>query len=104
MTEPTFRVVWPLGRSTTEAIEAKPRIADLSGKTIGNLSHGGFRDQEIRPIVEEELKKRYPGIDFIAPEVFGNFHGPTGGADVLAALPAKFKELGVDAVITGIGS
>jgi hypothetical protein len=104
MTEPTYRVVWPLGRSTSTAVESKPRIADLRGKTIAHLSHGGFRDQEIRPIVEEVLAKRYPDIRFVSHDVFGNFHDARNGPAVLASLPEKFAEHGVDAVITGIGS
>jgi hypothetical protein len=104
MNEPTYEVVWPLGRSTVKEIEAKPRIADLSKITIGNLSHGGFRDQEIRPIVEETMKERYPGIRFVGPAEFGNIHGPRGGHEELAALPGRLKQYGIDAVITGIGS
>ena len=104
MSEPTYRVVWPLGKSTVQAVEMKPRIADLAGKTIGNLSHGGFRDQEIRPIVEETLTKRYPGIKFVPHTVFGDIHGPRHGADALPSLAANLRAHGCDAVITGIGS
>jgi hypothetical protein len=104
MSDPKYSVVWPLGRSTVKEIEAKPRISDLSTITIGHLSHGGFRDQEIRPIVEEVLKERYPGIRFVGPAEFGNIHGPRGGHEELAALPGNLKKYGIDAVITGIGS
>ena len=104
MSEPTYKVVWPLGRATSASVEAKPRIADLAGKTICQLSHGGFRDQEIRPVVEEALATQFPGIKFVDHAVFGNIHGPTGGLEVLAALPDKLSEYGCDAVITGIGS
>jgi hypothetical protein len=104
MSEPEYKVVWPLGKSTTTMVNAKPRIGDLAGKTIGNLSHGGFRDDEIRPIVEETLSKRYPGIRFVPASAFGSIHGPTHGAQALAALAANLKKHGCDAVITGIGS
>jgi hypothetical protein len=103
MSEPVYKVVWPLGKSTCQIVSMKPRIADLAGKTIGNLSHGGFRDQEVRPIVEEVLSKQFPGIKFIDHPVFGNIHGTTGPA-TLAALPEKLHKHGCDAVITGIGS
>jgi hypothetical protein len=79
-------------------------MADLAGKTICQLSHGGFRDQEIRPVVEATLAKQFAGIKFIDHTVFGNFHGPQGSAEVIAALPAKLREQRCDAVITGIGS
>jgi hypothetical protein len=82
----------------------QPRIADLAGKTICHLSHEGFRDQEIRPIVEEVLSARYPGVKFVPYTSFGNIHGPRHGAEVIAALPDNLQEYGCDAVITGIGS
>ena len=103
MSEPVYRVVWPLGRSTSKKLAMQARIGDLSGKTIGNLSHGGFRDPEIRPIVEEVLAKQYPGIKFIDHSAFGYIHGRDPAA-ALAALPDNLKKHGVDAVITGIGS
>lgn len=103
MSEPTYKVVWPLGRSTSKSVAAKPRIADLNKVTVGHLSHGGFRDPEVRPILEAALTRRYPGIKFVDHEFFGNIHGRDGHI-VQAALPGKLKEAGVDAVITGIGS
>jgi len=103
MSEPVYRAVWPLGKSTSQAVIAKPRIAELSGKTIGNLTHGGFRDQEIRPILEEALNRQFTGMQFIDHTVFGHIHG-TDGPSNMAALPAKLAEKGCDAVIVGIGS
>jgi hypothetical protein len=85
-------------------LEMKARIGDLAGKTICHLSHGGFRDQEIRPIVEETLSKHYAGIRFVDHSVFGNIHGPRHSAEVIAALPENLRQQGCDAVITGIGS
>ena len=103
MGEPIYKVVWPLGKSDYQIVSMKPRITDLSGKTVGELSHGGFRDQEIRPIVEETLSKQFPGIKFVDHTAFGNIHGPNE-AKVVAALPANLHKHGVDAAITGIGS
>lgn len=103
MNEPTYKVVWPLGRSTVAAATLKPRLESLNGKTIAHLSHFGFRDQEIRPIVREKLQELYPDVRFIDETVFGNIKG-RDEAQVLAGLPARFKEYEVDAVITGIGS
>jgi hypothetical protein len=98
-----YKAVWPLGRSTVRATSLKPRLDTLNGKTIAHLSHFGFRDQEIRPIVKESLRKQFPEVRFIDEEVFGNIKG-RDEAQVLAGLPAKFREYGADAVITGIGS
>jgi hypothetical protein len=104
MNEPVYEVTWPLGRSTVKEIEAKPRIADLCKATIGHLSHYGFRHDEMRPVIEEAMKERYPGIKFVGPEEFGNIHGPRHGKDALPLLPGNLRKYGVDAVITGVGS
>jgi hypothetical protein len=103
MSEPAYQVVWPLGKSTAQIVSMQPRIDDLRGKTICELSHGGFRDQEIRPIVEDVLSKQIPGIRFIDHTAFGNIHGPNE-AEVLAALPDNLEKNWCDAVISGIGS
>lgn len=104
MKEPVYEVLWPLGRSTVKEIDAKPRVSDLSKATIGHLSHYGFRHDEMIPVVEEVMKERYPGISFVGPDEFGNIHGPRHGKDTLPVLPEKLAALGVDAVITGVGS
>ncbi len=103
MSEPTYQVVWPLGKSTYQIVAMQSRIKDLASITVGELSHGGFRDQEIRPLVEETLAKQFPGIKFIDHTVFGNIHG-RNEAEVVAALPENLRQHKVDAVITGIGS
>jgi hypothetical protein len=54
-------------------------------------------------MIEQELSKRYPGVKFIGPDAFGNTHGGDEH-EVIAGLPEKLKELGVDAVISGIGA
>ena len=51
---------------------------------------------------EKELPKRFPGIKLISWKEFGEIHG-ADEREVLAALPQKFKEMGVDAVICGVG-
>ena len=104
MTEPVYKVLWPLGRSTVQEIEAKPRISDLSKATIAHLSHYGFRHDEMIPVIEKVMTEQYPGISFVGPDEFGNIHGPRHGLDTLPVLPDKLKQYGVDAVITGVGS
>lgn len=103
MSEPVYDVVWPLGKSTYQIVSMQPRIADFAGKTIGELSHGGFRDQEIRPLLEEALRQRFAGLKFVDHTVFGNIHG-RNEAEVVAALPERLHKHRVDAVIAGIGS
>jgi hypothetical protein len=49
---------------------------------------------------EAELAKRYRGIRFVSWKEFGEIHG-ANEKDVLASLPGKFRQFGVDAVICG---
>ncbi len=37
LSEPVYEVVWPLGRSAYDTRAPNARIADLSGKTVGEL-------------------------------------------------------------------
>ena len=103
MSESEYKVVWPLGKSAYKTVSLKSRIVDLRGKTICELSHSAFRDQEVRPLLREALSKRYPGIKFVEYSDFGNIHGPKED-DVIATLPTKLREYGCDAVISGIGA
>ena len=98
-----FRVVSPKGMPASKERSVAPSLPDLNGKVIGELWDYSFRGDETFPIIEECLKKRYPDIRFVNYEVFGNFHDPAKEAAMMAALPAKLKETGVDAVIVGNG-
>ena len=96
-----YDVVWPRGEKSMELAPLAKRLDNLEGKTVAQVWDFLFRGDEIFPILEEELRKRYPGIDFVSYDVFGSTHGDEEH-DVLAALPAQLKELGVDAVISGM--
>ena len=74
--EPVYNVVWPLGPSAYKTRAPEPRIADLNGKTIGELWDYLFRGEDIFPLVRAQLKARFPGIKFVTYDVFGNVHGP----------------------------
>lgn len=96
-----YEVVWPRGKKTVKVTHLAKRLDTLEGKTIGQLWDNVFRGDEIFPILEEELAKRYPGIKFINYELFGSIHGDEE-RKVLADLPGKLKRFGVDAVISGM--
>ena len=102
MNEANYQVVWPLGKLAYRNVALQPRIADLNGKTICELSDYSFRGEEIFPIVRESLRKIYPGIKFAEYTQFGNTHGSTE-AEVIRTLPAMLKEHGCDGVISGVG-
>lgn len=98
--EPTYDVVWPLGHEVQEELTFGDRLADLNGKTIAELQD--VPDGRWFPVLREELKRRYPGLKIVDYETFGLTHGPDE-RQVVAELPAKLKEFGVDAVISGVG-
>ena len=102
MKEPGYEIVWPLGKMVTENITPARRIADLSGKTICELSDYGFRAEEIFPLIRASLSRLYPGIRFIEYDNFGNIHGLRED-EVVATLAEKLRQYGCDAVISGVG-
>lgn len=97
-----YETVWPRGKQQQKLESPAPRLPDLSGKTIALIWNYVFRGEEIFPLLEQEITKRFPGVKFIGPDQFGNTHG-SDERQVLAELPARLKEFGVDAVISGNG-
>jgi hypothetical protein len=78
-----------------------PRLETLAGKTIGQLWDDLFRGDEIFPMLEAALARRFPGVRFVGHSTFGSTHGAEEH-DVLKNLPARMREHGVDAVISGM--
>ena len=101
-TNAEYEVVWPRGRRQQELEEPAARLPDLDGKTIAFVWNFVFRGEEIFPLLQKEIEQRYPSARFVGPEVFGNTHG-SDEREVLEDLPARLKEFGVDAVISGNG-
>ena len=105
--EPQFEVVWPLGRSAYSRASLSPRLPDLSGKTICELSHFEYKGEEIFPALEDALRKRYKDIKFVSYETFGNFRDPRIYGVELEKYPGLRGLLlkhGCDAVIVGVGA
>ena len=98
----TYSVVWPRSPKTAELTPLAPRHAGLGGKKIAFLWDYLFRGDEIFPILESELKGRYPGIEFVGHETFGSTHGDQEH-EILANLPDNIRKLGIDAVVSGMG-
>ena len=101
--ESTYEVVWPLGRSVTEAFAPSSRLPDLSGKTIAQLSLGSFRSDDMFGRLREHMSTRFPDIKFVDASVFGRIHG-RDEFEVIAALPDKLRAHGVDAAISAVGA
>ena len=103
MAEPgKFEVVWPRSRQVTGVRPMAPRLKTLEGKKVAELWDFLFRGDEAFAMLEDGLKERYPGIEFVNWREFGNTHGEDE-AKILAGLPARLKEMGVSAVISGMG-
>jgi hypothetical protein len=96
-----YRVVWPRGARTVQTADVAPRLRTLEGKTIAQLWDDLFRGDEIFPILEAELGRRFSGVRFVRYDVFGSTHG-RDEARVLAELPDKLRQHEVDAVISGM--
>ena len=96
-----YEAYWPRSARQQRTRALAPRLATLEGKTVAQIWDFLFKGDEVFALLEEGLKKRYPGIRFVSWREFGSTHGGEE-KEALAALPRRFKELGVDAVISGM--
>jgi hypothetical protein len=102
MSSTEYEVVWPRSPRTITINPVAKRLDTLRGKTVAQLWDYIFRGDEIFPILEEELGKRFPEVKFINYNVFGSTHGDKE-REVVASIAAKLKQYQVDAVISGMG-
>jgi len=96
-----FEAYWPRGARQQKTRALAPRLDTLEGKTVAQLWDYLFKGDEVFALLEEGLKKQFPGVKFVSWRDLGSTHGGDE-KETLAALPARFKELGVDAVISGM--
>jgi len=101
-TEPVFDVVWPKSPLGVQARRPATRLASLRGARIGFVWDYVFRGEELFPILEEELKSRFEGIEVIGYDTFGNIHGGDEASRV-QQLPHVLANYRVDAVVCGNG-
>lgn len=98
-----FKVLWPRAARQVKQKSLAPRLGTLEGKTIAQLWDYLFRGDKVFDALEEGIKARYPGARFVKWSEFGNMHG-ANEMELLAGLPQRFKELGVDAAISAIAA
>ena len=102
--EPSFEVVWPLGKTVMRPhVDLAPPLADLDGKTIGEMWNWKFRGDQIYAMLNEELRKRYPNIKIVSHMTMGDTHDTNERAFV-ANLPELLRQHGCDAVISNVGA
>lgn len=97
-----LQVVWPGARRVVEQAALARRPDRLEGLRVAQIWDHLFHGDKVFALLEESLRQRVPGIQFISWKAFGSTHG-AGEAEVLRALPARLKELGADVVISAIG-
>jgi hypothetical protein len=100
--EDYHEVVWPRGRRTAEPAALARRLGTLQGKTVAFLWDSVFRGDEIFPVLEAELARRFPGVRFVPWDAFGSIFG---GAEsrTIAELPDRLRHHGADAVVSAVG-
>ena len=96
-----YEAYWPRAPRQQLRRELAPRLESLEGKTVAQLWDQLFKGDVVFDVLEEGLKARYPGIKFVSWREFGSTHGGEE-REALAALPQRLKDLGVDAVLSGM--
>ena len=96
-----YEAHWPRAPRQQLRRELAPRLDSLEGKKVAQLWDELFKGDVVFELLEEGLRKRYPGIKFVSWRTFGSTHGGKE-KEVLAALPQRLKDLGVDAVVSGM--
>lgn len=94
-----YEVVWPSGERRQRMRPLAERLDTLNGKTVAQLWDFLFAGDEVFIALEEELRAKYPDVGFVSWREFGSTHA-VNEKELLASLPQRFRELGVDAAIS----
>lgn len=94
-----YEVVWPSGERKQKQRPLAKRLDTLNGKTIAQLWDFLFAGDQVFTALEDKLREMYPGVKFVSWREFGSTHA-VNEKELLASLPQRFKELGVDAAIS----
>jgi hypothetical protein len=100
--EPTYDVVWPKSPLGAQARRPATRLSTLTGKRIAFVWDHLFRGEELFPVLADELRRRYEGLDIVDYDVFGNLHGPDEH-ELVRGLPAALAMHRIDGVVSGNG-
>ena len=101
-----YKVLSPLGESKVEVVPPAPRLPDLRGKTICEVTNASFKSEVTFPIIRELLQKRYPDVRVIPYTEFPVHYVQGSSTQMLQWVDntvALMLEKGCDAVITGNG-
>ncbi|GFE79846.1 hypothetical protein GCM10011487_18460 [Steroidobacter agaridevorans] len=96
-----YEVVWPCGERRLRMRPLAKRLDTLNGKTVAQLWDFLFAGDEVFTALEEELREQYPDVKWVSWREFGSTHA-VNEKELLASLPQRFKDLGVDAAISSM--
>jgi len=96
-----YDVVWPCGERRLTMRPLAKRLDTLNGKTVAQLWDFLFAGDEVFTALEEKLREQYPSVKFVSWREFGSTHA-VNEKELLASLPQRFKDLGVDAAISSM--
>lgn len=94
-----YEVVWPSGERKQKMRPLAKRLDTLNGKTIAQLWDFLFAGDEVFTALEAKIAETYPDVKWVSWREFGSTHA-VNEKELLASLPQRFKELGVDAAIS----
>ena len=100
-TDGQYEVVWPSGERKQALQPLAKRLDTLNGKTIAQLWDFLFAGDEVFSQLEQDLRAQYPDVKFVSWREFGSTHA-VNEKELLASLPQRFKDLGVDAAISSM--
>ena len=100
--EPTYDVVWPRSPRGVQKRRKADRLETLDRARVALLWDYLFRGDELLPILEQELTSRFPGIEIVGYEEFGNLHG-ADEKEKVGRFGDELHRRHVDAVVSGMG-
>lgn len=100
--EPAYAVVWPKAPRGAQSRALAPRRNRLVGARIAFVWDYLFRGEELFAEIERLLTLRFPGVEVVPYDVFGNIHGPDE-ADLVGDLANRLQVHRIDAVLVGNG-
>ena len=102
-----LHIVSPAGLQALKTTATAPRLADLNGKTVGEVWNGVFKGDMTFPIIRRLLQARFPGIRIVP---YTDFHHQPGSdvpeqqREIERGIVAAARAKGCDALIMGNGA
>jgi hypothetical protein len=101
--ETWYEVVSPIGDPPTSRVRSAGLVADLRTARIAELWDYRFRGDQMFVVIEEELRRRFPGIEFVGFETFGDTHSHRE-EQLVRELPQLLADNRCTAVISSVGA